>query len=352
MKKILLLILGFFSFSFIQAQTARDVAVEIYVELKTSGVNINWKPDASATKYYIYKRSNAKVDWLLLDSVSGTTNTYFDAYFSGNKPVEYRVAKKSTKYSFYGNGYALVGQKIPAKTNLGKVLLIIDSNYIVPLKNKLSEFKDQLSREGWTVISKSALRSDSVHQIKSWIKNQWIADSQNVKCVFLLGHIPVPYSGNYRPDGHLEHTGAWPADLYYGNFYSNWTDNSVNNTQAAYSRNQNTPGDGKFDISRVNPIGTSLSAIQYAQIPVGRVDLYNMNSFGNDTMLLNRYLTKDLNFRKGIHKAVSRGLIDDNFGYFSSEAFASGGLEISLRNLRILFLKEIIEHPCHLNLIY
>ncbi len=339
MKKILLLIFGFLSFCLVEAQTARDAAVEIYVELKSSGVNIHWKPDANATKYLIYKRSNAKVDWLLLDSVSGTTNTYFDAYFGGNKPIEYRVAKKSTKYSFYGNGYALVGQKIPAKTTLGKVLLVIDSNYSVPLKNNLTEYKDQLYREGWQVISKTVLRTDSIQSIKNWIKNQWFTDSANIKCIFLLGHVPVPYSGNYRPDGHLEHTGAWPADMYYGNFYSNWSDNNVNNTQAAYSRNHNTPGDGKFDISRVNPIGTTLGAIQYAQIPVGRVDLYNMNSFGNDTMLMKRYLTKDLNFRRGVHKAIPRGLIDDNFGYFSSEAFASGGF----RNFSPQFKDSVFE---------
>lgn len=326
MKKYIILFVFLLNLEFVLGQTARDVAVEISAEIKSSGgVDISWKSDPNAQKYYIFKRSSSKVDWLLLDSVSGTSTKFTDIYFSGGKPIEYRVAKKSSLYSFFGNGYIMVGNKLAPKAKLGKLLLIIDSNYILPLNSQINEYKNQLQREGWEILSKVVLRTSSVTSIKSWIKTQWDADSLNVKSIFLLGHVPVPYSGNYRPDGHTEHTGAWPADMYYGNFYSNWSDNNVNNTQASRSENQNIPSDGKFDISRVNPVGTSFSAIQFAQIPVGRVDMYGMTSFGNDTFLIKRYLNKDLNFRRGKHKAASRGLIDDNFGYFSSEAFASGG---------------------------
>lgn len=326
MKKYIILIVLLFNLELVFGQTARDVAVEVYADVKSSGgVDIQWKSDPNALKYYIYKRSASKVDWLLLDSVSGSSTKFTDIYFSGGKPIEYRVAKKSSLYSFFGNGYVMVGNKLAPKVKLGKLLLIIDSNYSVPLKNQINEYKNQLQREGWEILSKVVLRTASVTSIKSWIKTQWDADSLNVKSIFILGHVPVPYSGNYRPDGHTEHTGAWPADMYYGNFYSNWSDNTVNNTQASRSENQNIPSDGKFDISRVNPIGTPMSSIQYAQIPVGRVDMYGMTSFGNDTFLIKRYLIKDLNFRRGKHKAASRGLIDDNFGYFNSEAFASGG---------------------------
>ena len=104
MKRILLLTVIILKLSSVFAQTAREVAVEVYAELKSSGVDIKWKSDPNALKYYIYKRSNPKVDWLLIDSVSGTTNVYTDAFFGGIKPVEYRVARKSSAYSFFGNG--------------------------------------------------------------------------------------------------------------------------------------------------------------------------------------------------------------------------------------------------------
>ena len=67
--------------------------------------------------------------------------------------------------------------------------------------------------------------------------------------LFLLGHVPVPYSGNINPDGHPDHQGAWPADGYYADMDGTWTDISVNNTVATGTRNDNVPGDGKFDQS-------------------------------------------------------------------------------------------------------
>ncbi len=340
MKKLLLITLFFLTINLSKAQTARDVAVETYAEAKAGGgVYIKWIPDNTAVKYYVFKRLGPRTDWLLLDSVSGSVNSYLDKGLLTGQVAEYRVAKSKTTFSFYANGYLLTGFEVAPKLNLGKVLMVIDSNYSVPLKSKIAEYKDQLTREGYTVISKVVLRTEKVSTIKSWISGQWQSDSLNIKSIFLLGHVPVPYSGNYRPDGHTEHTGAWPADMYYGNFYSNWSDNTVSNTQATRSENQNTPSDGKFDISRVNPVGTATSAIQRCQIPVGRVDLYGMPSFGNDTFLMKRYLNKALNFRRGVYKAAPRGLVDDNFGYFGSEAFASGGF----RNFSVQFKDSVFE---------
>ena len=172
MKKYIVLIVFLLNLKFVLGQTARDVAVEIYAEVKsTGGVDIQWKSDPNALKYYIYKRSTSKVDWLLLDSVSGTSTKYTDIYFSGSKPIEYRVAKKSSLYSFFGNGYVMVGNKLAPKSKLGKLLLIVDSNYSAPLKNQIDEYKNQLQREGWEIVSKVVLRTASVSSIKAWIKS-------------------------------------------------------------------------------------------------------------------------------------------------------------------------------------
>ena len=55
----------------------------------------------------------------------------------------------------------------------------------------------------------------------------------DLESVFLLGHVPVPYSGQINPDGHSNHVGAWAADVYYGELDGNWTDVTVNNTSAS-----------------------------------------------------------------------------------------------------------------------
>ena len=94
MKKLLLLILFFLNIYYANSQTARDVAVETYAEAKAGGgVYIKWIPDNSAVKYYVFKRLGPKTDWLLLDSVNGTVNSYLDKGLLFGQVAEYRVSK-------------------------------------------------------------------------------------------------------------------------------------------------------------------------------------------------------------------------------------------------------------------
>ncbi len=309
------------------AQTAREVAVEIKATLTSQKhLQLDWLQQSGSTKYEVFKKSSNGKSWDLQATLSGTDTFWLDTNYLEGNAVEYRVARTSSNYTgFNGNGYILAGYNIPEKEQLGKILVIVDSTYKQVLSEELSEYLKQIRMEGFDVLEYWVNRNTSAPTIKNWIYNQWKTDSSSIKSVFLLGRVAVPYSGNFRPDGHTEHTGAWPADLYYGNFYSNWSDNTVNNTQASRTENDNVPNDGKFDLSRYNTSATQSNQIQYQQIPVGRVDLTNMPAFGNDTFLLKRYLRKALSFRSGSMKFENKGLVDDNFGYFNSEAFASGG---------------------------
>jgi hypothetical protein len=167
------------------------------------------------------------------------------------------------------------------------------------------------------VIRHDVARTDSPGSVKALIQSDYAAAPQEVRAVFLLGHVPVPYSGIILPDGHLDHRGAWPADVYYGDLDSSWTDTSANNTQASSSRNWNVPGDGKFDTSYL-PGDVKLE--------VGRVDFANLPALGVDEVeLLRRYLNKNHAFRHQAFIAERRGYIADNFGAFSGEAFAVNG---------------------------
>jgi hypothetical protein len=153
--------------------------------------------------------------------------------------------------------------------------------------------------------------------VKALILNTYNLDPDHTKAVFLLGHVPVPYSGDINPDGHPDHKGAWPADVYYAEMTGNWTDVSVDDTLASDPRNRNAPGDGKFD-QGILPSETELQ--------IGRVDFANMPSFPEpEEQLIRNYLDKDHDYRQKIFTAIPRGVIDDNFGYFSGEAFAASG---------------------------
>ena len=172
-------------------------------------------------------------------------------------------------------------------------------------------------------------RSDSVVNVKNLIKANYNADPANVKSVFLFGHVPVPYSGQLNPDGHPDHVGAWPADVYYGDMDGTWTDTSVNFTQtvntdpADAARLSNLAGDGKFDQTTIP------SAVE---LQVGRVDLANMPgrlvwggpaSFPSEQELLRQYLNKDHNFRHKLMAVQRRAVLGDYFGVRNNETFAA-----------------------------
>ncbi|MGZ8940132.1 MAG: fibronectin type III domain-containing protein, partial [Limisphaerales bacterium] len=190
------------------------------------------------------------------------------------------------------------------------------------LAGELTRLQQDLVGDGWTVIRQDVARTATAPQVKQLIQNAYNADPANVKSVFLFGHVAVPYSGNYNPDGHPDHKGAWTADTYYGDMDGTWTDSSVNNSGAEKAWNHNTPGDGKFDQSDL-PSDVELA--------IGRVDLYNMTCYSNKAWsrteldLLRAYLNKDHNFRHGRMVVPRRGLVCDNFGEMGGEAFASTG---------------------------
>ena len=114
------------------------------------------------------------------------------------------------------------------------------------LATEIAKLRKDFICDGWLVLQHNVSRTDSVTHIKSLILADYHADSINTKAVFLLGHVPVPYSGDINPDGHPDHLGAWPADVYYADMIGNWTDNTINDTLAGRPQNQNRIGDGEI----------------------------------------------------------------------------------------------------------
>ena len=152
--------------------------------------------------------------------------------------------------------------------------------------------------------------------MKATIVGEYLAEPEGVTAVLLLGHVPVPYSGDFAPDGHSAHKGAWPADAYYGDMNRAWSDEIANDSAAADSRNWNTPHDGKFD-------QTTLPSL--VELQVGRVDMANMLSLAEtETELLRQYLNKNHRFRHALIATQMRALIDDQLSN-SVEAFAANG---------------------------
>lgn len=199
--------------------------------------------------------------------------------------------------------YILAGLEKPLVEQRGTILLVIDEVIAPVLNSEMNRYKKDLIGDGWKVRQISVNIGDSVPGIKAQIVNECNEDTSIVSLV-LIGHIPVPYSGNISMDGHPDHKGAWPADAYYGDLDGSWTDSYIDNISATRPENHNVPGDGKFDQSFL-PSDVDLQ--------IGRIDLYNLPAFPeSETDLLKRYFDKNYNFRHGLVAVESRGLIDEN----------------------------------------
>ncbi len=154
-----------------------------------------------------------------------------DSNVASGEAYEYQIVKVTSAYNGYGYVYA--GIDAPLIESRGKLVLMVDNTCSSPLSNELARLEQDMVGDGWTVLRHDVSPSDSVPSVKATIQAEYNADPANVQAVFLFGHVPVPYSGDIVPDGHIpNHQGAWPADAYYGDMHGVWTDNSVNDTGA------------------------------------------------------------------------------------------------------------------------
>ena len=91
--------------------------------------------------------------------------------------------------------YISSGIKMPELEYRGKVILLVDSNFVDSLRNELSLFETDLLGDGWKVLRKDISRNASVRYVKSVVRDIYYSDTVNVKSLILFGHIPVPLSG-------------------------------------------------------------------------------------------------------------------------------------------------------------
>ena len=305
-----------------------EYAVQVSATAQTSPpqISLTWPQDSvnPVSSYTVYRKTLDGTSWGTGTMLPGSATNYVDSHVTVGSAYEYQIVKVTSLYNGYG--YIYSGINVPVIESRGKLVLLVDNTYASQLTNELARLQQDLTGDGWTVLRHDVARTDTPPNIKAVIQSEYNADPGNVKAVFLFGHVPVPYSGDIVPDGHVpNHRGAWPADVYYGDMNGVWTDNSVNDTAADDVRNHNVPGDGKFDQSVIPST---------VELMVGRVDLANLPgrqvwngpaTFPSELELLRNYLNKDHNFRFNQMQVPRRGIVGDYFGIRNGEAFAASG---------------------------
>ncbi|MBK9247646.1 MAG: T9SS type A sorting domain-containing protein [Ignavibacteria bacterium] len=367
MKQIFTLLLCTFliSLGVMHSQTPKDYAVMLKITTQKSpapSIKISWPLDKFAQHYQVYRRTAQSQIWgqPIVDLDSGAVE-FADTEIEIGKEYEYQVLQKKVindTISYIAVGYAMSGIEVTPAVWRGKVLLLVDSAIATPLSTEITRLMDDLKTEGFSVVRRYVSRTEAfdgnaVKTVKAVIMQEYNKDKANLKSVFILGRIAVPYSGNLYPDGHPDHQGAWPADCYYGDVDGVWNDKSVNITVASRAENKNIPGDGKFDLTSFDE---NLSPITI-ELQIGRVDFYNMPAFmdsskhatllASELDLYRRYLDKNHAYRTGRISPKTLGVIADNFGSYGGDMFSNS----AWRNFSALLGNENVKAGNYFDLV-
>jgi Immunoglobulin domain/Bacterial Ig domain/Fibronectin type III domain/Immunoglobulin I-set domain len=269
-------------------------------------ITLNWINPGGISGYSIYRttsiggNADGTGNWgSPIANLPGNATSFLDTNVVINVGYEYRVTALGTTN---GDDYIYTGIELPLVENRGKLVLLVDDSFTQDLVFELDRLQKDLTGDGWTVLRHDVSRNDKPANTKAIIKSDYLSDPTNVTAVFLLGHIPIAYSGWIDPDDHGPRPG--PTDTFYGDMTGLWTDtinygdNSITNEPWWI----NIPGDGKYDQTTIPG---------RMDLQVGRVDFFNMTAFAPYGLyegdLLRRYLNKDHDFRHGIFIVPNRG---------------------------------------------
>ncbi|MBI2929352.1 MAG: LamG domain-containing protein [Verrucomicrobia bacterium] len=311
-------------------------ALSATVSAAPPAITLHWRGPPTNV-WTIQRRGEGQTNWSALSSGS-TAWSFTDTNVAVGTRYEYLV----------GDRYLLSSINGPLVTDRGRVLLLVDKTIAAPLAKELAQLKTNLIGDGWTVARLEVDRHNDndwsanaarIAQIKAHIAQEYQAAPTALKAVFLIGHVPIPYSGLLSPDGHGFR--AFPADGYYGDVDGQWTDaqNYRVSDEFTEARHKNLAGDGKWDQLGFPPNAQGLAHLEVA---VGRVDFANLPIFlrapflgaprtphDTEVALLRQYLTKDHRYRHKLFALPERFIVTDTTGagacHIYCSALASAG---------------------------
>ena len=286
-----------------------------------ASINIHWAGLTGSSK--IYKKTTLNSAWgNPIAELPETTTSYLDTSVQPGRPYWYRVERLGD------NADIKSAILLPINDSRGRIILVVENSLLTAASEELSLLNHDLVADGWNVSRIAVARNDSPVTVKNLIKAEYDKAPTETKVAYLLGHVPVPYSGFLAGDGHADHYGAWSTDLYYADLDGVWTDTATRFTEAGAvypdtfkagegalrPENRNFPGDGKFD-QNYN--------VSSRDLAVGRVDFSNMPQFlpRTETYLIKQYIRKTHAFRYGLNPLPETGFIHTALGFGSSNGY-------------------------------
>ncbi len=284
-----------------------SVATELVIDDNTGSTYLKWIPDPAATAYTIYQVEDSPFNIIPLATLDGNTDMYEIDPISDGQSVHYLMEKTLTGPT--AEGLIFAGKRVKPQHEIGRVLLIIEESIDTNLSEEIDQLKTDLIMDGWEVEDQIVSSNDFVIGIKADIMAWYNQSYELSQALYLIGNVPVPYSGSTAYDGHGDHVGAWASDSFYAELDGIWTDSNVNITTSSRPENKNIPGDGKFDQSGIPSL---------VELEVGRVDFSNLPAFAEDELTLTKkYLDKAHQYKIGEIRHRRRAIVENNFGNFT-----------------------------------
>jgi hypothetical protein len=328
MKSILTLFILFFTLGAFSQDGSHNWTVQMWAEVNDdpASITLKWLPNAlGGETFFVWKKEKGTVGWgTSIGSVAaGATLEFTDADVTIGRSYEYMIQLRTGGAV---NAWSYINAGIEAKLNpnKGDLLLLVDQRHATALSAELDILEYDMYTDGWMVTRVVVDSTSTVPEVKDQILAQY-AGLNNLVGLYILGHVAIPYSGDLYPDYLYYHRGAWPADLYYADMFGEWTDTDITRETAIDPRNDNVPGDGKFDQSII-PSQVTLQ--------MSRVDFYNLNDFAeSEEDLLRNYLNKAHEFKMAEYIPTDRGLFDQGDLDYSLEGYAQN----AIRNFTTFF---------------
>lgn len=286
--------------------------IRAYSVASSGAITIFWPTNTYRLSLNVAKRiySPKPASWTAFtSSLFSTTNvaqgSFTDTAVTNGIHYEYEITQAvSTNYvNSDGNlytdyQYISTGYQVPLNDTRGNIILLSAANITNGIATEYAQLKNDLWGDGYKIYEHTAITSEvtaanwktNIAAIKAMITNDYNLDTTANWYLFIIGHVPIPYSGLASPGSHTENFGANPADWYWvDNLEGSWTDSTVNNSTADFSSNWNVPGDGKFDQTFVPNV---------PKMRVSRIDFANLPAFSlTEIQLLQQYLNRNHQWR-------------------------------------------------------
>lgn len=198
-----------------------SVQLQAAVQMSPPQITLEWPPDTyGALAYIVSRKARDAAQWTYLATLPGDATSFTDTEVAPQAAYEYEVYKNAS-LGYIGTGYIYAGLEAPAQESRGKVVLIVATNSTQGLDLEIGRLESDLIGDGWHPIRHDVSSNQTPASVKELIVADYRANPAEVRAVYLLGHVPILFSGNLDWDTH----GArpMPADGYYGDMDGDWS---------------------------------------------------------------------------------------------------------------------------------